>query len=282
MGETTAIEWTDHTFNGWWGCSRVSPGCTNCYAETFAKRTGHAVWGKGSERRFFGDAHWAEPLKWERDAAAGDRREFVFCSSMADVFEDRADLVDPRERLWRLVGETPHLVWQLLTKRPENVLGMVPGTWLDAWPRNAWIGTTTEDQPRADERVPMLLRVPAPVRFLSAEPLLGPVRFDRDWLVPKATLCGRQPSTEQGRRTVVDVLKAAGRRLGWRGVDWVIVGGESGPRHRPVDPAWVRSIREQCAEAGVPLWFKQWGGRTPKAGGRTLDGATWSERPEPT
>lgn len=257
MGVETAIGWTDHTFNPWWGCVRVSPGCNHCYAETFAKRTGNDVWGKNADRRRFGDKHWNEPRKWNRKAEQDGVRRRVFCASMADVFEDRDDHEEDRERLWELVEATPHLDWQLLTKRPANVLDMVPSDWLggveewSGWPDNVWIGTTVEDQQRADERIPLLLDIPAPVRFLSCEPLLGPVDLDGVW---------GYPGSAEG-----DLLD------NWP-IHWVIVGGESGPKHRPLDLAWARSLREQCDLAGVPFFFKQVGGRTPKAGGDLLDG----------
>lgn len=247
MGETTAISWTDHTFNPWWGCERVSPGCQNCYAEAFAKRTGHDVWGKNAGRRFFGDAHWAEPRKW--NDAARERRwpALVFCSSMADVFEARPELDAPRARLFDLIEDTPHLRWQLLTKRPENVLSLVPARWIYELPRNVWVGTTVEDQQRADERIPELIRIPADVRFLSCEPLLGPVDL-RPWLADPT-------------RPPLPPL-----------IDWVIVGGESGPRHRPLVLDHARQIVGQALTARVPVFFKQVGGRTPTAGGYLLDG----------
>ena len=238
MGAETAISWTDHTFNPWWGCERVSPGCQNCYAEAFAKRTGHPVWGKTADRRFFGDKHWAEPRRWNNLAEEAGKPALVFCSSMADVFEDRPELARWRADLWALIEATPWLIWQLLTKRPENVLDMVPAGWHGAWPRNVWVGTTAEDQARADERIPHLVRIPAPVRFLSVEPMLGPVE-----------------------------LRGAG-------VEWVICGGESGPRHRPFDLDWARSLRDQCAKGGVPFFFKQVGGLRPTSGGHLLDGET--------
>lgn len=244
MGADTAIAWTDHTFNPWWGCERVSPGCQHCYAEAFAKRTGHAVWGGNADRRFFGDAHWNEPLKWNR--AAADRREpaLVFCSSMADVFEDRPDLVEHRARLFDLIEQTPHLRWQLLTKRPQNAMPLVPAPWLHRFPLNVWIGTTVEDQQRADTRVPDLVRIPADVRFLSCEPLLGPVDLRR-WIGT-----GDWPPL----------------------VDWVIVGGESGPGHRPLVLDHARQLVAHALTAKVPVFFKQVGGRTPTAGGHLLDG----------
>src|SRR5690348_736847 len=192
MGEGTKIQWTDHSFNPWWGCTRVSPGCEHCYAEAFAKRTGLG-WGVAAERRFFGDKHWNEPRRWNAAAEKEGRRHRVFCASMADVFEDRPELAPWRERLWDLIDETPWLDWQLLTKRPENVNRLVTPAWhTGAWPENVWLGTTVEDQRRAEERIPELLNCAAKVRFLSCEPLLGPVDLDLD------------------------------------GIQWVIVGGESG------------------------------------------------------
>lgn len=268
MGESTAISWTDHSFNPWWGCARVSAGCENCYAETFAKRTGNLVWGKNAERRFFGDKHWNEPVKWNRQAEAAGVRRRVFCASMADVFEDRDDLHDERQRLLQeVIPETPWLDWQLLTKRPQNVLEMVPETWLPGhsveewagWPDNAWIGTTVEDQQRAEERLPVLSDIPAPVRFLSCEPLLGPVDL-RPWL-----------------RRIGDKAE-----LEWdttRRIGWVIVGGESGPRHRPLDLDAARAIRDECERWGVPFFFKQVGGQRPTSGGVLLDGVAHKEFP---
>lgn len=173
MGKATSIEWTDHTFNPWWGCTKVSPGCDHCYAEAWARRVGVAVWGHKEPRRFFSDAHWQQPRAW--DAVAGDKkvRQRVFCASMADVFEERRDLDPTRERLWRLIEVTPNLDWQLLTKRPQAVKRIAP--WGDDWPSNVWLGTTVEDQDRANLRLPLLLSIPAKVRFLSCEPLIGPV-----------------------------------------------------------------------------------------------------------
>lgn len=219
MGETTGISWTDHSFNCWWGCQRVSPGCENCYAEAFDKRTGGAHWGPG-ERRFFGEKHWAEPLKWNAAAEKAGVRRRVFCASMADVFEDRRDLDAERAKLWPLILATPALDWLLLTKRPENVPALAPYV---VWPRNVWIGTTVEDQKRADERIPLLRAVPAAVRFLSAEPLLEPL-----------DLYGRLD-----------------------GIDWVIVGAESGPGARPFKVQWIQDIAGACRH--VALFIKQIG-----------------------
>lgn len=254
MSETTGISWTDHTFNPWSGCTKVSPACANCYAANLppSMRRG-AAWGPNAERVPASDAYWREPLKWNRRAEKTGTPELVFCASVADVFEDRSDLDPWRERLWTLIAETPHLRWLLLTKRPERM-----ARWADAhpWPVNAWAGTTVEDQERANERIPWLLRVPAPVRFLSCEPLLGAVDLERIRLA--------------GGRVAVDVLRGWGptnvtprQKLADGAVSWVIAGGESGHRARPMHPAWARSLRDQCAAADVPFHFKQWGEWAP-------------------
>jgi protein gp37 len=240
VGKDTAIEWCDSTFNPWWGCQRVSPGCEHCYAETFAKRVGQRVWGPSSDRRFFGDKHWAEPLKWAKAAREAGKRHRVFCASMADVFEDRRDLDDQRTRLWNLIEETPDLDWLLLTKRPENHR-MVPLAWQTGTrrPTNVWLGTTTEDQPRYDARVGHLLAAAWPaVRFLSAEPLLAPVRID-----PAILGC------------VGHLAETFGNPL----IHWVIAGGESGPGARPMCSSWVTALRDQCRDTGAAFLFKQWG-----------------------
>lgn len=259
MGDTTEIAWTDHTFNPWWGCAKVSPACNNCYAENLAIRTGHDVWGKNADRRKLSERHWRRPLVWAKQAHAAGRPSLVFCASMADVFEDRPDVADERDDLFELIQETgDHLIWQLLTKRPENISRMVPGDWIDGieewsgfWPEHVWIGTTVEDQRRANERIPQLLEVdseredPA-VRFLSCEPLLEELDLT-PWL---------------------------------DSVDWVICGGESGPGHRPLDLDHARSLRDQCEAFGVPFFFKQVGGHTAKAGGDLLDSVEWKQFPK--
>lgn len=237
MAKNSSIEWCHHTFNPWWGCVRVSPGCVHCYAETFDRRVhgvGKEHWGVRSPRRFFGDKHWNEPLKWSAAAERAGERHRVFCASMADVFEDREDLTPHRRRLFYLIEQTPALDWLLLTKRPENVMRLVPLAWRGTFPGNVWMGTSAEDQQRADERIPALLGVPAVVRFLSCEPLLGPV-----------DLLGVE--TPEG----VDGTC----------VDWVIVGGESGGGSRGFNVRWARTIVEQCRRAGVPVFVKQLGAR---------------------
>jgi len=267
MGENSSIEWTDHTFNPWHGCTKISPACTHCYAETFSKRVGHGkrlptLWGPKAERKFFGDEHWRTPLRWDAEAARTGRRARVFCASMADVFEALPGelgrrLETTRRRLWDLIAATPHLDWLLLTKRPENVNGMSPWCGMP-WPNHVWIGTTVEDQERADERIPHLQAVPARVRFLSCEPLLGPVRI-APWLSRQEPIHfvpftpeARAAHGEEGPRVHVH-----------KGIDWVIAGGESGPRARPMHPEWARSLRDQCVAAGVPFLFKQWGEWAP-------------------
>ncbi len=223
MGVKTEIAWTDSTFNPWWGCQRVSPGCEHCYAEAFAKRTGKAEWGPTAERWLFGDKHWAEPLKWNAAALKAGRRHRVFCASMADVFEDRRDLAAQRERLWALIEATPALDWQLLTKRPQNMTRLAPSRWSEAWPSNVWAGTSTEDQGRADERIHVLRRVPCETLFISAEPLLGPIHTNLSF------------------------------------VSWAIVGGESGPGARPCDLDWVRALVDDCRRWGTAAFVKQLG-----------------------
>ena len=248
MSQNSKIEWTDHTFNPWWGCVKVSDGCRECYAETFSKRVGHNVWGPAATtpRRFFGDARWREPLRWNADAEKAGERARVFCASMADVFEDHPEVGPHRERLFSLMAETLWLDWLLLTKRPENIMRMVPESWQGGFPPNVWMGTSTEHQAAADERIPHLLAVPAAVRFLSAEPLLGPIDLTKF-----------QPFCRS-----LDGFRAARGILGGT-VDWVIAGGESGPKARPMHPDWARSLRDQCISAGVAFHFKQWGEWAP-------------------
>ena len=154
MAKNSRIEWTTHTFNPWWGCVKLSPACKHCYAESWARRVGKSVWGTKAPRRFFGDKHWSEPLKWNNEAAHAGIRARVFCASMADVFEDRDELDVWRERLWRLIAETPALDWLLLTKRPDLVSKKTP--WGKNWPSNIWLGTTVENQRWANKRLPVL------------------------------------------------------------------------------------------------------------------------------
>ncbi|MEB2541748.1 MULTISPECIES: DUF5131 family protein [Burkholderia] len=234
MGKETRIEWTHHTFNPWWGCVKVSAACDNCYAETWAKRLGEGLWGPHTPRRFFGEAHWKEPLKWDKEAERENTRKRVFCASMADVFENRPDLVAARHRLLDLIAQTPNLDWLLLTKRIHLVRKQLPKGY--EFPKNVWLGTTVEDQATATKRIKHLLEFSSPsVRFLSCEPLLSAIDLS-EYLV----------RNEKGNR-----------------VDWVIAGGESGPHSRPMDPAWPSALQRQCTKARVPFHFKQWGHWAP-------------------
>jgi protein gp37 len=203
----------------------------------------------GGGRRFFSDQHWTRPLQWDRAAETTRTPTKVFCASMADVFEDARELDPWRERLWSLIEQTPWLEWQLLTKRPENAAMMVP--WRNEWPANVWLGTSIENS-RHTFRADLLRELPAPIRFISAEPLLGSLFLNG---------------------------KPNRRPLDLTGIDWLIAGGESGPRYRPLDLDWVRELRDACRASGTAFFYKQRGGRTPKAGGRELDGRSWSEFP---
>lgn len=345
--QNTKIEWCDHTFNPWMGCAKVSAGCDHCYAERqMDTRMGRVTWGANGTRVRTGVAYWRQPLRWNIEAdgqACGDcdpciagqfwnccispqPRPRVFCASLADVFEP--DYGGPwgldawRAELFDLIRRTPNLDWLMLTKRPAKVLTILrnaadrllktagfmntkqmesgaTAVWISRWlggmpPPNVWIGATVENQEMADSRIPDLLRIPARVRFLSCEPLLGSV--DLEGLVMRGVCLD--------------------------GLGWVIAGGESGPKARPMHLDWARSLRDQCRAAGVPFLFKQWGEWAPttiahfshdehasgkacivapdgamvggqrlgdavmarvgkKAAGRTLDGRTWDEFPSP-
>lgn len=282
MSKNTKIEWTDHTFNPWEGCQKVGPGCDNCYAETrnarFAGGT-PANWGPGAPRRRTSAGNWQQPIKWNKAAELAHsawkgfkaqhpgltddellskgftkpRRPRVFCASLADVFDNA---VDPQWRadLFSLIQKTPYLDWLLLTKRIGNVVPMLEElchgsdehlSLLDMMPLpNVWIGATIVNQEEADRDIPKLLAIPARVRFLSMEPLLGPVSFEGIFASPRNPADG------------TNALEA---------LDWVIVGGESGPGARPMHPDWARSLRDQCEAAGTAFLFKQWGEWVPRS-----------------
>jgi protein gp37 len=290
VSENSKIEWTDHTFNPWEGCQNVSPGCDHCYAETRNARFGggQAVnWGPGAPRRRTSPANWRKPLAWnaahDEFFAQHGRRQRVFCASLADVFDNaapsswRADLCD-------LIAATPNLDWLLLTKRIGNVRSMVPCDWktLGGWPANVWLGATIVNQAEADRDIPKLLVIPARVRFLSMEPLLGPVDL-RNVEVPKEHDQLRQPWDYQGYK--FNALQEHDDDRFHQApaiIDWIIVGGESGPSARPMHPDWARSLRDQCAAAGVPFLFKQWGEYAPNwlndDAGRKIDGSEWIDK----
>lgn len=298
MGVSTEIAWCDSTWNPWEGCTKVSPGCANCYAEARNVRfTGGANWGKGSPRRRTSPANWKQPIKWNNTAVCNEcwersniaavagnlgkcpvchkdamRKPRVFCASLADWLDDEVPaswLFD----LVTLIHKTPCLDWLLLTKRPENWSRRLRAAaaqctidplditdriyaWLEGsriW-NNVWIGTSVEDQARANERIPLLLDIPARIRFLSCEPLLGPVS------IPEA---------------LPWKIGSEGKPAG---IHWVICGGESGPNARPMDPAWARSLRDQCAAAGVAYLFKQWGAWMPVIPGAVTPDQAKSKR----
>lgn len=260
MAENSKIEWTHHTFNPWEGCQKVGPGCDNCYAEARDQRfTGGAHWGPGAPRRRTSPANWRKPLAWDRHAALAGERHRVFCASLADVF-DNAVPTEWRDDLFRLIASTPNLDWMLLTKRPGNIAGMLPFGWGAGW-HNVWLGCTIVNQAEADRDIPKLLAAPAAVRFLSVEPLLGPVDLTLDGAVclpcPNATR-GLSMDPETGLYECCSRCDWTGIGDEW-GIDLVIVGGESGHGARPMHPDWVRSLREQCVAAGVAFFFKQWG-----------------------
>lgn len=262
MGKATLINWCHHTWNLIWGCTKVagSPACAFCYAEAFSRRLGLDLWGKDKPRRTFGEKYWAEPLKWDRAAAEAGERRRVFCSSMGDVFEDHPTVDAEREKLWPLIGKTPHLDWLLLTKRPKRIAESLPDDWVRGY-SNVWLGTTVEDQRHADERIPALTAVPAAVRFLSVEPLLGPVTVfgdpNRDEGGPGLEAVGYSYPTDYGTGTEWDADYSPA-------IDWVIVGGESGPKARPMDLAWARAVVDDCVAWQVPVWVKQLGGARDK------------------
>lgn len=254
MGYATAIEWTHHSFNPWRGCTKVSAGCANCYAETLSARNPKVlgVWGDKGTRVVASESMWREPLKWNAQAERAGQRRRVFCASLADVFERRDELIAPRARLLKLIRATPWLDWLLLTKRPENVLECVKesdaGYWSD-WrfgyrvPENVWLGFSAENQTTFDERFDHARQIPCVVRFASLEPLLGPIDISAAYWIGECY----DPGTDKGY-PVKD-----------RGLEWVIVGGESGPLSRACRVSWVRSLVAQCRAAAIPCFVKQLG-----------------------
>lgn len=251
MAENSGIEWTHHTFNPWTGCTKVSSACDHCYAEAWSKRSGHVEWGPHGARRR--TKTWGNPVKWNRKAGQEGVRYRVFCASLADVFDNHRSIqFDWRRDLYQLIDETPNLDWLLLTKRPQNIVKFAPERWFtDGIPDHVWLGTTVENQKEADLRIKHLTEIPARVRFLSCEPLVGPVR------IPEFLM---------------------------RKLHWIITGGENGAHFRPADPDWFRSLRDQCAKHDVPFLFKQWEGKNQtqiKALGRELDGVVHDGYPNP-
>jgi protein gp37 len=299
MGENSGIQWTHHTFNPWVGCQRVSPGCENCYAEAYDKRVGGALvdgtkqlrWGPKAPRVRTSAANWKKPLQWNKRAQLAGVRERVFCASLADVFELN-EHIEPNWRLelFSIIRQTPALDWLLLTKRPENFEAALRSAleisarhngymesaeafeetrlWLTRWlggdpPFNVWLGTTVEDQQRANERIPRVIEIPAAVRFLSMEPLLEGVDLD-PLTCPN---CGEHEvfwGDEPGSQPWCSECDTEMGSPGWLsdaedGIDWVIIGGESGGKARPFDVQWARDLVKQCRAAGVAPFVKQLG-----------------------
>jgi protein gp37 len=289
MADTTGIEWCDSTFNPWIGCAKVSPGCDNCYAEVSTpSRTMGIVWGATAERHKTSAGNWAQPIKWNRDAeefkAKHGRRRRVFCASLSDVF-DNAVPDQWRVELFALIRMTPDIDWLLLTKRIGNVGKMIPVDFDSEIYSNVWLGISVVNQEEADRDIPKLLSIDVALRWLSMEPLLGPVDIFR-WLYPTGVTCMDVcPDAHYVARSEIETVKGSqnevcpicpncGLVAQWTGydlgIDWVIVGGESGHAARPMHPNWVRSLRDQCQEASVPFLFKQWGEWAPheaRAGG---------------
>jgi len=335
MAANSKIEWTHHTFNPWIGCTKVGPGCDHGYAEALMDtRYGRVNWGAGNPRSRTSEANWRKPLAWNKRCEKLGIRERVFCASLADVFDNEAPQ-EWREDLWDLIRATPNLDWLLLTKRIGNAPSMLPMVRIP----NVWIGATVVNQQEAERDIPKLLILNAAVLFLSMEPLLGPVnlaglrcayfrgqqlgapivalKFGETFPLDAApagyfdALRGRSLARVEPDEGLADIGEQHSK------IDWVIVGGESGPGARPMHPQWARNVRDQCLAAGVPFLFKQhgeWigeedldsaalmapqqsdpndhlhrhdfpdGTRVWKAGkkaaGRTLDWQTWDQVPE--
>jgi protein gp37 len=234
MGETTRISWTDSTWNPWQGCRKVSPGCKNCYAEALVQnRMGRDF----TDIRKSQVATFNAPLRWKQG-----RR--IFTCSISDFFIEEADVW--REEAWEIIRKTPQHTYQILTKRPERIEEHLPSDWDGGWP-NVWLGTSIENQDWLWKRTAFLMLIDAKVRFLSCEPLLGP-------------------------------LPDLGGFLGTGTIQWVIVGGESGPHFRPMNLDWARDIRDQCVSAGVPFFYKQGSGIRSEMD-PILDGARWCAMP---
>jgi protein gp37 len=234
MADRSAIEWTEATWNPVTGCSKVSPGCAHCYAETFAERwrgvPGHP-YEQGFELRLW-PQRLDQPLRWRRP-------RMIFVNSMSDLFHEDIPEAFLRE-IFDVMVAADHHVFQILTKRDDRLAELAPSL---PWADNIWMGVTIENR-RFVHRADRLRDVPAAVRFISAEPLLGPLEG-----------------------------------LDLTGIDWLIAGGESGSKHRPVREPWITALRDRCQETAVPFFFKQWGGARSKSGGRVLEGRTWDEMP---
>ena len=236
MAETTNISWCDSTFNPWIGCTEVTPGCDNCYARVLDARWGHSHWGKGAPRKIMSDDYWKQPLKWDKAARAAGVKHKVFCASMADVMDDEAP-AGQRQRLWDLINQTPNLIWQLLTKRPQRYMRFLPTEFKYC---NVWLGMSAEDQKNFEIRADHLIDASVDrgtVAFISYEPALGPLTLSS--------------------------------RPNWQ-LDWLICGGESGNGRRPMEQTWAENIRKECEERGTKFFMKQMSARTPDEGSKLI------------
>jgi protein gp37 len=237
MGDTTKISWADKTFNPWIGCEAISPGCEHCYAHALVKRWG----GDFSQRTRTSPANWLKPRAWNRRAERLGRTYRVFCASLADVFDNQVP-DEWRRDLFTLIADTPALTWMLLTKRVGNVERMAPVSWmLEVWPKNVWLGITVVNQEEADRDIPKLLAIPAHLRWLSCEPLLGPIDL-------------RDPLNDFGEPRYCYMDRELKSRI-----EWVIVGGESGHHARPFVLGWAKDVIEQCQAHGAAVHVKQLG-----------------------
>lgn len=253
MGERTGISWTDATWNPWQGCHKVSAGCKNCYMVTEKKRFGqkHDVVIRSS------DATFNAPLKWTKNREKYAHINLVFVCSWSDFFIKEADAL--RDEAWAIIRATPNLTYQICTKRPERIAACLPADWGAGYP-NVWLMVTAENQRMADLRIPILLSIPAAVHGVSVEPMIGPVRLDEVW-----------PRSLDGVVLTINALSGTAEIIGSKSQDiinddpenaklaWVICGGESGPKARPMHADWARSLRDQCMAAGISFFFKQWG-----------------------
>jgi len=311
MAENTAIEWARHTFNPWTGCTKVSPACDNCYAEGWAKRSGHVEWGAKADRRRTSDATWLKMIKWNEEAHKNGEMHTVFACSLADIFDNHKSIEQSwRDDFWDYVRRCKNLIMLLLTKRPQNIKKYLPDFW-DEIKGRVWLGTTVENQWECDRRIPVLAEYKnnCAGTFISMEPLLEFV----DLLYPTGvwpdgpqSCCSGHECGCMGQPTEPPLLYY---------VDWVICGGESGPGSRPSNVHWFDDIQHQCQRNRVPFFFKQHGDWFPygsidasgcqnsvtkgkkvgywkewetsgfsvklgkKKAGRYLNGQTYSERP---
>ena len=236
MGTVTKISWCDHSFNPWIGCTKVSPGCDHCYAETLNHRWGNDNWGKGKPRRITAGSNWKQPLRWDKDAYRLGTEHRVFCASLADVMDDEAP-EGARERLWELIDNTPNLIWQLLTKRPQRYMRFLPKEFRH---NNVWLGMSAENQEMFEVRADHLIDASidrGTLAFISYEPALGPLTLST--------------------------------RPNWN-LDWLICGGESGNDRRSMEQSWVESLQKECAERGTKFFMKQMSARTPEEGAKLI------------